>query len=76
MSATARVAVERLANSVLIPAEASFQKFGQNVAYVLRGSKFLERVIQVGRRGDGQLLVTSGLNPGERVALRDPTEKQ
>jgi HlyD family secretion protein len=76
MSATARLAVDRVPDAILIPAEASFQKAGQTVAYVLRGSKFDERIIQVGRRSEGQLLVTSGLTPGERVATKDPTVKQ
>ncbi len=76
MRATLRVAVDRLPNSVLIPTEASFQKLGRTVAYVQRGAKFEERAIDVSRRGEGQLLIASGLTPGERVALKDPTEKQ
>lgn len=75
MSATARLAVDRVPSAILIPTEASFEKSGQTVAYVLRGSKFEERVIQVGRRSEGQLLVTSGVTPGERVATKDPTAK-
>ncbi len=77
MSATARVAVEKLPDRILIPAEATFQKFGKTVAYVLHGSRFEERVIQIARRGEGQVVVAQGLKPGERVALKDPTaEKQ
>lgn len=76
MSATVRVAVDRIPDSILIPAEASFQRFGRTVAYVLEGSKFEERAVQVGRRSEGQLLVTAGLKPGERVALKDPTQNQ
>lgn len=73
MSATARIAVDRLRDSILIPAEASFQKGARTVAYVLRGSAFEERAVEIGRRGDGQVVVTKGLSPGERVALKDPT---
>lgn len=73
MSATARIAVDRLRDSILIPAEASFQKGGRTVAYVLRGSAFEERAVETGRRGDGQVVVAKGLGPGERVALKDPT---
>jgi RND family efflux transporter MFP subunit len=73
MSATARVAVERLPNVIVVPAEASFVKAGKTVAYVLRGSKFEERVIEVARRGNGQLVIAKGLKPGERVATKDPT---
>jgi len=76
MSATARLAVDRVPDAILIPTEASFQNAGQTVAYVLRGSRFEERIIQVGRRSEGQLLVTSGVSPGERVATKDPTVKQ
>ncbi|HEV2178659.1 MAG TPA: efflux RND transporter periplasmic adaptor subunit [Terriglobia bacterium] len=72
MSASIRAAVEQIPNALLIPSEASFQKSGQTVAYVLRGSKFEERPIEIARRGEGQLAVASGLKPGDRVALRDP----
>ena len=73
MSATARVAVERVPKAVLIPVEASFQKGGRTVAYVRQRSKFKERSIDVAKRGSGQLWVSKGLNPGEQVALKDPT---
>jgi len=72
MSATARVAAERVPDSILIPTEASFQKAGRVVGYVLRGSKFEERVLEVGRRGEKEIVVVKGLKPGERVALKDP----
>ena len=79
MSATARVAVERVPNSILIPAEAVFQKGGRAVAYVLASqgfrTRFEERMIEVARRGNGQLVVARGLRPGERVALKDPTTR-
>jgi len=73
MSATARVAVERVPNVILIPAEASFQKNGRSVAYVLNGQAFDERVIEITRRSGSQLWIAKGLNPGEKVALKDPT---
>ena len=76
MSATARVAVERVPNVILIPAEASFQKKGRNVAYVLKGTAFEERAIEITRRSGGQLWIAKGLNPGEKVALKDPTPEE
>ncbi len=74
INATARVAVDRVANAVLVPPEAVFQKSGETVAYVLRGSHFDERPIEVGRRSETSLLIAQGLKPGERVAVKDPTE--
>jgi HlyD family secretion protein len=75
MNATARIAVDRVQNATLIPTEAAFQKSGETVAYVLQGSHFEPRTIEVSKRGESQLVVTSGLKPGDRVALKDPTEK-
>ena len=76
MSATARIAVERVPNVILIPADASFQKKGRSVAYVLNGAVFAERVIEITRRSGSQLWIAKGLNPGEKVALKDPTPEE
>lgn len=76
MSATVRIAVLHLPNSTLIPVEAIFEKHGSFVAYVLANRQFEERGIEIGRRGDAQAIVTSGLRPGEHVALKDPTLEQ
>jgi multidrug efflux pump subunit AcrA (membrane-fusion protein) len=76
MSATTRVTVEKLPACILIPPEATFQKLGKTVAYVLSGSSFQERDILVAKRGESQVAVARGLKPGERVALKDPTAAQ
>ena len=76
MSASGRIAVEKVANGVLAPAESVFEKNGGSFAYVLSGSKFEERAVQVARRGKSQLLIGSGLQPGEKVALKDPTQEK
>jgi RND family efflux transporter MFP subunit len=76
MSTSVRVVVDRVANAVMIPSQASFQKSGRTVAYVLNGTKFEERAINIGRRSGDRLLVAKGLQPGEKVALQDPTLKE
>lgn len=73
MSANARIAVDKVPSGIIIPAEAMFRKSGQSVAYVIHGSKFEERPIEVARKSGDQLLIAKGLQAGERVALRDPT---
>lgn len=74
MSVNLRIAVERMPNAILIPPEAAFLKSGQTVAYVQHGSSFEERPIEVAKRSEGQLEVAKGLEPGDTVATRDPTE--
>src|SRR5436190_965625 len=73
MNTTVRVAVDRVADAVLIPARALFEKGGRSVAYVQqpRGG-WEERLVQIARRGQEQLVVREGVRPGERVALKDP----
>jgi RND family efflux transporter MFP subunit len=73
MNTTVRVAVDRVPDAVLIPARAVFEKNGRSVAYVAgpRGG-WEERVVQIARRGQEQLVVREGVKPDERVALKDP----
>jgi multidrug efflux pump subunit AcrA (membrane-fusion protein) len=63
-------------DALTIPVQASFQKSGQTVAYVWAGSKFEERVIEIGRRSGDRILVVKGLRPDDRVALADPSAKE
>jgi HlyD family secretion protein len=76
MTAQLTVVVDRVADALTIPVEASFQKSGRTVAYVWQGSKFQERVIEVERRSRDRILVAKGLSAGDRVALKDPTVKE
>ncbi|HXQ98603.1 MAG TPA: efflux RND transporter periplasmic adaptor subunit [Candidatus Limnocylindrales bacterium] len=79
MSATERIAVQRIPNIVLVPSEAIFTRNGRDVVYVQQGSKFgdsfEERSVVTGHHGGGQVEVKSGVKPGERVALKDPVAK-
>ena len=73
MNTSVRVAVDRVPDAVLIPARAVFEKDGRSVAYVARPrGGWDERIVQIARRGQEQLVVRDGVRPDERVALRDP----
>jgi multidrug efflux pump subunit AcrA (membrane-fusion protein) len=73
MAAALRVEVERVPNSIVIPAEAVFEKSGRTVAYVLTNGSYQERKLDLARRSGGKVMVASGLKRGDRVALKDPT---
>ena len=74
MKANARIAINTVPNSILVPTQAIFQKNGSTVVYVESGHNFSERSIQVGRRSGDVAQVLGGIKPGEHVALKDPTE--
>jgi len=76
MTAGFRVEVERVPGSIVIPAGAVFEKGGQTVVYVLSDGAYRERPVTVARRGIGRVMVSRGLKPGERIALKDPTLEQ
>ncbi len=73
MSANIRVAVDRVANGIVVPSQAVFEKSGDSVAYVLHGSRYTQQAVEIERRSGDRVLIANGLQPGDRVALRDPT---
>jgi HlyD family secretion protein len=73
MGATVRIAVARVPDGIVIPTNALFRKAGRTVAYVRRGSKFEETPVEVSRQSGDEALVAKGLQPGERLAMKDPT---
>jgi multidrug efflux pump subunit AcrA (membrane-fusion protein) len=73
MTAVARIATERVADVVLVPAESLFQKDGAPIVYRLDGSEFVETRVDVKRRGKEQSIISSGVAPGDRIARRRPT---
>ena len=70
------VVVDHVANAVSIPAQALFQKSGQNMVYVWTGSQFDERPVEIGRRSGDKIMIDRGLDAGDQLALRDPTAKE
>ncbi len=64
MTAALRVEVERLPNSIVIPAEAVFDKGGRMVAYVLTNGSYQERTLNLGapqrRAGAGCSRIEAG----------------
>ena len=73
MGATVRIAVARVPDGIVIPTNALFRRAGRTVTYVRRGSKFEETVVEVSKQSGDEALIAKGLQPGERLALKDPT---
>ncbi len=75
MTAQITVIVDRVPNAIAIPVQASFQRSGQTVVYIVDGSHYREQPIEVTRRSRDRILVSSGLRPGDHIALQDPFAK-
>jgi HlyD family secretion protein len=76
MTAQISVVIERIPNVLMVPVHATFQKEGGTFAYVWDGSKFRQRLVEVSRRSGDRVVVSKGLQVGDRVALQDPTAKE
>ena len=70
------VVVDKVSDALIMPAQALFQRSGQNVVYVWKSGQFEERAVAVGRRSGDEVLVAKGVTAGEQVALRDPTARE
>jgi RND family efflux transporter MFP subunit len=70
MSASCRIVIDQIPDVIKIPLEAVFEKEGRTVVY-LENKREVE--VQVGRRSDMEIEITSGLQGGEKVCLVDPT---
>jgi RND family efflux transporter MFP subunit len=76
MTATARIAADRIPSMLLVPTEAVFQHDGHSVVYALEGSMFDERRIDVVRRGRDQVAVSAGVAAGDKLATVRPEPAQ
>ena len=72
--ADVEIEVERIPNALHVPQQAVFEKGGQSLVYVLQANgKFAPRVVKVDKQSETTMVLQSGVEPGEQVALQDPT---
>jgi len=76
MTASVRIAVARFPDALVVPARAVTLINGRPTVYVQKGSGFEPRAVVMKRRGREQVALASGVQPGERVALENPTVKE
>ena len=75
MSASARVELDRLADVLVVPTGAVFQRGAATVVYVVDRGATESRPVTVLRRGRDQIAIASGVRENERVALKEPEQE-
>ena len=73
MTATIRIATETLKDVLIVPPQAIFSAGGTDVVYVIGRGAPERRVVTIERRNADRVAIKSGVEPGEKVALEDPT---
>ena len=72
MSARVELLVERLDHARYVPLEAVFERGGRHYTYVMRGRSPDVQEVLVGPSNENHIVIETGLEPGDRVLLRDP----
>jgi hypothetical protein len=72
--ADVEIQVEKLPDVIHVPAQAVFQKNGQFLVYVHgKNGKFEPRPVQLVKQSESMMVISSGVQAGETVAMADPT---
>jgi hypothetical protein len=72
--ADVEIQVEKLPDVIHVPAQAVFQKNGQFLVYVrAKNGRFEPRPVQLVKQSESMMVIASGVQAGEIVAMADPT---
>jgi hypothetical protein len=71
--ADVQVIIEKIPDAIYIPAQAVFERDGKPVVYVKTDGRFEERLVQLLKRSESTMVISSGVKAGEEIALVNPT---
>jgi len=69
----ATIVLEQRKDAISVPRQAVFEHEGRSVVYVRNGAGFEARDVRLGPAGLGRQVIEDGVEPGDLVALCDPT---
>ena len=75
MTASMRIATETLNDVLLVPSQAIFPVAGADYVFVMGRLGAERRAVTIERRNADRVAIRTGLAPGDRVALQDPTRE-
>jgi len=70
----AMIRLEEVEEVLAIPRGALFEKDGERLVYREEGGRFVPVPVTVGRQSISHVVIENGLEAGDRIALRDPSE--
>ncbi len=62
-------------DAIVVPRQAVFERDGTLFVYRKDGADFTEVDVTLGSSSAGRVVISEGLEPGDRIALRDPKRK-
>lgn len=76
MRCRAEIHLDRVEDAPHVPLQAVFRNGPTAYVYVEQGNGFAQKAVQIGRTSELFAEVKSGLDPGERVLLREPAAEE
>ena len=76
MTTSNEIIMATLADTLFIPLESVFEKDGKTIVYRMSGSSARPVEVKIGTKNTNFVVVTEGLEAGDKVTLRDPTIQQ
>ncbi len=75
--ADVEIEVEKIPNVLHVPAQAVFNKNGKYTVFVqAKNGKFEPREVQLVKQSESMMVLAGGVEPGEVIAMADPTVKK
>jgi HlyD family secretion protein len=71
--ADVEIVVEKIPSALHVPAQAVFQKNGKFTVFVQKNGKFEPREVQLMKQSESTMVLASGVQPGEVIAMADPS---
>jgi multidrug efflux pump subunit AcrA (membrane-fusion protein) len=72
MPVTVSIFAARIPDAIAVPRYSIFQENGKEFVYLLTGEAPMRKFVKVGVRSRARVVVTEGLAPGDRIAMRNP----
>jgi multidrug efflux pump subunit AcrA (membrane-fusion protein) len=72
LSANASILIDEFKGVTYAPVEAIFNEEGKTIAYVKRGRRARQVVVDCGTSNDKYVIIRSGLQPGDKIYLGQP----
>ena len=73
MTTTCKIITEKIEHTYFIPIQSVFTE--EDRSFVYDGDSFEKIYIETGMKNDSYIVVIDGLEPGQKITLRDPYKK-
>ncbi|MFQ5638524.1 MAG: efflux RND transporter periplasmic adaptor subunit [bacterium] len=75
MTVSCEIIVNKIPDTLFVPLDALFKLDGETVVYLRKGDDFKPRAVTTGAENDDYVVIVQGLQPGDEIALIDPTQE-